>query len=249
MIYRCRSLEHHRTSSGHAAAPSVPAIALALALGQRQGEALGLQWGDLDPSAGTLTVRRAIQRQVWRHGCQGTCGKTRGTDCPRRFGGGLVVTDTKSRKGRRTMGLLSPLLSVLLEHRAAQEKERQAACDLWQEGDWMFAQATGKPTDPRADYKDWRELLKAAKVRPARLHDARHTAATMLLVLNVPTRAVMDVMGWSQASIATRYQHVPVELLRGIADQVGGLLWATGESAPDDLGEGSTETETETTRS
>ncbi len=129
------------------------------------------------------------------------------------------------------MGLPSPLLSALLEHRAAQEKERQAACDLWQEGDWMFAQATGKPTDPRADYTEWRGLLRAAKVRPARLHDARHTAAKMLLVLNVPTRAVMDVMGWSQASIATRYQHVPVELLRGIADQVGGLLWAAGESA------------------
>jgi hypothetical protein len=47
----------------------------------------------------------------------------------------------------------------------------------------------------------------------------------MLLVLKVPTRAVMDVMGWSQASMATRYQHVPVEVLNGIAGQLGGLLW------------------------
>jgi hypothetical protein len=52
----------------------------------------------------------------------------------------------------------------------------------------------------------------------------------MLLVLKVPTRAVMDVMGWSQASMATRYQHVPVEVLTGIADQVSGFLW----KAPDD---------------
>lgn len=59
----------------------------------------------------------------------------------------------------------------------------------------------------------------------ARLHDARHAAATMLLVLKVPTRAVMDVMGWSQASIAARYQHVPIEVLNGIAAQVGSLLW------------------------
>jgi integrase len=51
----------------------------------------------------------------------------------------------------------------------------------------------------------------------------------MLLVLNVPTRAVMDVMGWSQASMTSRYQHVPNELRRGIADQLGGLLWT-----PDD---------------
>jgi hypothetical protein len=47
----------------------------------------------------------------------------------------------------------------------------------------------------------------------------------MLLVLKVPTRAVMDVMGWSQASMAKRYQHVPVEVLTGIAELVGGLLW------------------------
>ena len=51
----------------------------------------------------------------------------------------------------------------------------------------------------------------------------------MLLVLKVPTRAVMNVMGWSQASMATRYQHVPPEVLAGIADLVGGLLWQTSE--------------------
>ena len=64
-----------------------------------------------------------------------------------------------------------------------------------------------------------------AGVRPARLHDARHTASTMLLVLKVPTRAVMDVMGWSQVSMTSRYQHVPTELLDNIAASVGRLLW------------------------
>jgi hypothetical protein len=49
---------------------------------------------------------------------------------------------------------------------------------------------------------------------------------TMMLVLKVPTRAVMNVMGWSQVNMTSRYQHVPTEVLTGIADQVGGLLWA-----------------------
>jgi integrase len=47
----------------------------------------------------------------------------------------------------------------------------------------------------------------------------------MLLVLKVPTRAVMDVMGWSQASMTSRSQHVPAEVLQDIAIQVGRLLW------------------------
>jgi hypothetical protein len=54
-----------------------------------------------------------------------------------------------------------------------------------------------------------------------------------LLVLNVPTRAVMDVMGWSQASMATRYQHVPRGVLEGIAKQVGGLLWSDDQDEDD----------------
>lgn len=49
----------------------------------------------------------------------------------------------------------------------------------------------------------------------------------MLLVLKVPTRAVMDVMGWSHASMTGRYQHVPAEVLTSIAEQMGGLLWRT----------------------
>ncbi|MFL6054987.1 MAG: tyrosine-type recombinase/integrase [Actinoallomurus sp.] len=66
------------------------------------------------------------------------------------------------------------------------------------------------------------------------IHDARHTAATMLLVLKVPTRAVMNVMGWSQVNMTSRYQHVPAEVLTGIAHQVGGLLWEPPSSEQDD---------------
>ncbi len=204
--------------------------AIALSIGLRQGEALGLTWADVDEKGGTLTIRRALQRHTWRHGCGGACGKKRGADCPDRFGGGLAIVDTKSRAGRRVVGVPRPLMRALVAHRIAQHAERQQAGSLWVAGDWVFAQPTGKPLDPRADYEEWRELLKAAKVRPARLHDARHTAATMLLVLKVPTRAVMDVMGWSNASMAGRYQHVSAEVLTGIARQVGGLLWAADDN-------------------
>jgi integrase len=81
-----------------------------------------------------------------------------------------------------------------------------------------------------------------AGVRDARLHDARHTAATMLLLLGVPSRAVMDVMGWSQASMTTRYQHITTELTLSIANQVGELFWDrqsnTDDSSATDRAEG-----------
>jgi integrase len=141
-----------------------------------------------------------------------------------------MIVEPKSRAGRRVVSVPPPLVLALLEHREVQDAERRLAANLWQEGGWMFAQPNGKPTDPRADYGEWKDVLAAAGVRDARLHDARHTAATFLLVLGVAQRAVMDVMGWSKISMAQRYQHVPDELRRNIASQVGGLLW----KAPND---------------
>jgi 3-deoxy-D-manno-octulosonic acid (KDO) 8-phosphate synthase len=61
----------------------------------------------------------------------------------------------------------------------------------------------------------------------------------MLLVLGVPQRAVMDVMGWSEASMAGRYQHVTSEITAAIADKVGGLYWGTTPDEGEDDGDGS----------
>jgi len=57
------------------------------------------------------------------------------------------------------------------------------------------------------------------------MHDARHTAATTLLLLGVPERAVMDVMGWSNAAMVSRYAHVTARLRRDIADRLNTFLW------------------------
>jgi integrase len=72
--------------------------------------------------------------------------------------------------------------------------------------------------------------LKRAGVRETRLHDARHTAATVLLALEVPERTVMGVMGWSSTSMAARYQHVTDPIRHEVASRVGGLLWSPPET-------------------
>lgn len=229
--------------------------AIALALGLRQGEALGLQWSRVDLKAGTLWVRKALQRRTWQHGCSDPhqCGtryhKTEPCKkgcrkhkqacpspcppdctsharwCPRRRGGGLVLDDVKSRAGRRTIALPERVLTLLTEHQRAQQREREMAGNLWEDHGFVFASETGRPVDPRADNREWSELLAEAHVREARLHDARHTAATVLLVLGVSQRAVMGLMGWSNSSMTTRYQHLTPDLRRDIAHQVDELLW------------------------
>lgn len=211
---------------------------VALTLGLRKGEALGPQWRDINFEARTLTVRRTVQRLNWKHGCPQNkpCGHRYAGHCPTRHGGGMVTAEVESRAGKRTIGIPDPLVEVLKGHRAKQEVERQKAGDLWKDEGWVFTNQLGGPTHIRVDHDTWKALLKRARVRDARLHDARHTAATMLLVLGVPQRAVMDVMGWSESSMAARYQHITTELTSAIADQVGGPYW--GAENASDGGEG-----------
>jgi integrase len=200
--------------------------AIALALGLRQGEALGLKWSDVDLDTGTLVVRRGRNRPRWRHGCTTPCGHRHGGYCPERVPTRPETADTKSKAGKRGIGLPGELIGLLKRHRAAQAVERETAANLWHEGGWVFTTETGAPLNPRTDYSEWKRLLKLAGLRDGRLHDARHTAATVLLLLGVNERAVMGIMGWSSTSMAARYQHVTAEIRRDIAKQVDGLIWA-----------------------
>lgn len=203
--------------------------AVALALGLRQGEALGLRWSDLDLDQGTLAVRRGRQRPRYAHGCGGTCDTHKAGYCPQRQALRSDTAETKSRNGRRGIGLPAQLVALLRMHREEQDGEREAAGQLWQEGGWVFADLFGRPLNPSTDYHEWKKLLRAAGVREGRLHDARHTAATVLLVLGVPERAVMGLMGWSNSAMAARYQHITETVRRDVAQRIDGLLWEPRE--------------------
>jgi integrase len=179
---------------------------VALALGLRQGEALGLLWDAVDLDAGTLTVRRALQRQK---------------------GKGLVLVEPKSRAGRRTIKLPAPLRDALRTHRIRQAEQRMTVANAWEDHDFVFCQPNGRPIDARRDWLDWKALLKAADVRDARVHDARHTAATLLLQQGVPARVVMEVLGHSQISLTLgTYSHVVPELAEEAAQRMEDALWS-----------------------
>jgi hypothetical protein len=78
-------------------------------------------------------------------------------------------------------------------------------------------------------------LPEEADVRESRLHEARHTAATVLLLLEVPLRTVMSIMGWSSVEMAARYQHITDTIRQKVAGQVDQVIWQT-TSSPDETG-------------
>lgn len=179
---------------------------VALALGLRQSEALALQWRDIDLVLGTLSVRRGLHRVP---------------------GQGLVFTEPKNERSRRTIALPKPLVEQLKRHRETQELERLVAGSEWDDSwELVFAQPNGRPLDKHSDYEAWTQLLKDAGVRHIRLHDGRHTAATLLLVAGVHPRVVMELLGHSQMRTTMDiYSHVMPALAQEAADRMATTLW------------------------
>ncbi|GGU95772.1 hypothetical protein GCM10010182_10330 [Actinomadura cremea] len=116
---------------------------VALALGLRQGEALGLKWADVDLGTGLIRIRRGRLRPKYAHGCGANpCGRKAGY-CPERKQTRSETGRTKSKAGRRTIGLPAPLIELLKLHKSKQEAERMEARQLWHEGDYVFAKPDG----------------------------------------------------------------------------------------------------------
>ena len=216
---------------------------LAMALGLRQGEVLGLCWDDLelpsDPDReGTFVIRRQLQRLPWQHGCPeppkclnpaGLPAK-RGADCPQRWGGGLKLSEPKSSAGRRTLTLPPTVAIELRAHRRTQIAE-QLASEVWQSGPhggWVFANERGGPVDPRADARNFKDLCRRSGVPPKRLHDLRHSAATMMLASDLDLRTAGAVLGHSQIALTARYSHILADRRSVAASRIERTLFGNG---------------------
>ena len=180
---------------------------VALALGLRQGEALGLRWSDIDLDARTLSVRRSVQRvgREWR------------------------FLEPKTARSKRTVALPAPLADALRAHRTGQLAERMRMGSAWQGekwGDLVFTDAMGGPLSGFHVYRRFKALLAAAGLPKMRYHDLRHGAASLMAAQGVPARVAMETLG--HASITTTmnvYAHVAPELGRDAADRMAAALW------------------------
>jgi integrase len=202
---------------------------IALALGLRQGELLALHWSDVDLARGLLSIEHSRPRPRYKHGCNPQCGKKKAGWCPDKIRTNPERGETKSDASHRTIGLPDELTNLLRAHHAQQLAARETAGNRWQDGDWVFTDLRGRPLNNNSDYHRWKKLIETAGVRDARLHDARHTAATTLLLLGVSERAVIDIMGWSTAKMTMVYQHITDRVRKDVAIKVGSFIWGKAE--------------------
>lgn len=180
-----------------------PLYAVALAVGLRQGEALALDWADVDLEARTLVVRRALQR----------------------IDGKLQFVEPKTSRSRRTVTLPSKIVAELRAHRLRQLEERLWAGSRWQEHGLVFTTTIGTPLDGSNVTHRLQAILERAGLPRMRFHDLRHAAASLLLAQGISPRVVMEILGHSQISLTLNtYSHVIPALQSAAADQMDKLL-------------------------
>ncbi|GLZ15072.1 site-specific integrase [Actinomadura sp. NBRC 104425] len=202
---------------------------LALCLGLRRGELLGLRWEDVK-----LVACRA---------CGGEGGTLDGDPCERcsesgiesatmevvqtlqRVGGELRFVPPKTDDSERTIPLPELCITALCEHKVRQEAERAEAWPHWQDHGLVFPSRIGTPMEPDNLRRSWGRIREAAGLGSVRFHDMRHTCVSLLLDLGVPPHVVREIVGHSDIEVTmTIYAHAALDEKRNALRRLGDAL-------------------------
>jgi integrase len=178
---------------------------VALALGLRRREAMGLKWEDIDFTTSTLYVQRSLQRGD----------------------NGLELVDVKTKKSRRAVPLPLVAIRALQQHRQRQESERSVAimANLWRDTGLVFTNHSGGPLDPEGASKSFQRVLQREGLPHQRFHDLRHACASLLLAQGLDLKVIQEILGHSTITItADLYAHVMMGAKRQAAAQMDAML-------------------------
>lgn len=137
----------------------------------------------------------------------------------------IQITELKSDRSRRMIALPAVAIVALRSHRVRQLEARLATGGHWQDRGFVFTSSVGTPLEPRNVTRQFKALLTAAKLPDMRLHDLRHSCATLLLAQGVNPRVVMETLGHSQISLTLNtYSHVLPALQREAAVKMNAVF-------------------------
>ncbi len=184
--------------------------AVALAMGLRRGEALGLAWSDVDLENGRLTIRQALHR----------------------VDGELRLEQVKTEASVAVLPVPAPLVSILRGHRSRQLEERFMAGAQWRDTGLVFTTAGGGFLEPRNINRTFHSLCARAEVPQLRVHDLRHSCATLLFTMGVPPATVQRILRHSSITVTTgTYVEVIEAVQRDALDSMGALFEQVGDES------------------
>jgi integrase len=179
-------------------------IYVAVATGARLGELLALRWEDIDLGTGTMFITRTVKRIPGR---------------------GLTFSTPKTHRSRRPVALSAETRNVFQEHRRRQLEHRLKMGPAYQDQGLVFASPTGQLMDDSNLRRAFARIVSAARLEHLRIHDLRHTAATLMLRAGVHPKVVSERLGHATVSITLdTYSHVLPDMQRDAAEALDRLM-------------------------
>lgn len=173
--------------------------------GMRRGEVAGLAWESLDLDAGRAQVKQTLVVVE----------------------GKVVASEPKTARGWRSVALDKTTIAALRDHRRRQLEERMAAGSGWADTGLVFTREDGSALHPDALTQGFERAVKRLRLPRIRLHDLRHTWASLALAAGIPAKVVSERLGHSSIAITLDiYSHVSPALEEDAADRVAALVFA-----------------------
>jgi integrase len=163
------------------------AFFLAANTGMRRGEILGLGWKDVELDRAPLSVNQAVVSVAYE----------------------VKVSDVKTGTARRTIDLDGRTVAVLRKWRKEELEDRLAAGHPWDKTGFVVARPDGSPIHPDYFSQCFDRAVARSGLPRIRLHDLRHTHASILLRAGQPVTVVSERLGHANPAFTMRvYQHV-----------------------------------------
>jgi integrase len=166
----------------------------------RRGEVLGLRWRDVDFDRGTVTIQQ-------------TLGVVHG----RR----IMNENPKNRSSNRTIPVAPEVMDALRSHKLRQNEQRLESAE-WEDNGLVFSTYQGRPIGPRHLQRDFERWVKVAGVPRIRIHDQRHTHASIGLQEGASLKAMSERLGHAKTSTTLDiYAHVTAQQHQDVSDKIG----------------------------
>ena len=188
--------------------PLFAAWVLSASTGMRRGEVLGLRWQDIDFARRRLAIRQTIISIDYL----------------------VEISEPKTARGRRSVALDTGTVAALRAHRAAQNQEKLKLGQAYQDSGLVFCRADGTPVHPDRFTQMFDKHVKDSGIPRIRLHDLRHTHATLALAAGIHPKVVSERLGHSTVAFTMDvYSHAIPSMEAEAAETIANLVRGSGK--------------------
>ena len=176
-------------------------VLLAVGLGLRRGEVLGLCWSDIDFDRSTITIKQAVSIN---------------------YDGEIYLKTPKTKTSRRTLAAHPEQIRALKDYK---KNHKNKVIPLYQGKDLIFSTEQGTPLCPSWFSKEFSKFISMRDLKKITFHELRHSYATLLAKNNRTTEDIVSLLGHTSVAMTKKYMHNAPEVVKTYPEELSKCLF------------------------